>query len=205
MRNRMINAFLDSVEVPVSDDEDFEVVQTVSITSVSSISVKTLIIACRPLTAVIGQLCPTRPLYSKCGEQKLGQFGHLDDFGVICLDADVCIDPFQLFECKEVIVLTHQMFNVDNNRVISESEGISSGRYDPIYGFAAHVVTLSIMKECKYTVLIAQHSSIHPSLEDALNLTEHLALLGLDISQTSELARAFKQTVPINRSVPLYS
>ena len=193
----MIDAFLNSVEPPVSDDEDvpcvFQKIQSCKTTS----TVSTVVIACKPLT---DRLCPLSPL-----ENKLGSFGVFGSIGFICLDKEIRFDPKDIFgpAVAHIIVLTSLFITGGIDRCVAIVTETNCS--ECIIGMPACLMTQSLMKGVKCTILVAKHPSIHPSAEDAVNLAENLSpLISLPFSQF-EIVKSFNLAAPINRKVPLYS
>ena len=205
----MIDAFLDSIEPPVSDSEDEQfpkpAIQHLRVSTVRK--VKTLLVACKPLTAVFEHLCGDEEIVLAGDSQKAGRAGVSGPVGVLCLEREVRFDPRSVFDFDQIFVLVSKQGRLGVRCIASYNQSSLPAYTDAVSGMAACLLTQSLMtKTNNCSVIVVEHESIHPQLNDAMELWAALSkTLNLPTDFQSSIATAFKQAVPLNRKVPLYT
>ena len=212
--SRMLDNFLDSVDVFSSDDEiveqpDFHVKVSIS---TDRLFAETTVVAARPSSITFSYLFDSDegiPIICNATKAVIGRVVLFRGIAFVSVNRQQTrFNVSDIVETSRIIVL-HSQQSRSNSIIMFTSSSLSPGnRPIPTFGgLAADQYTQCLIRGLECTVIINEHTSIQADLDGIMSQWHALSKLVPEIADYSEdrVKQEFKRVFPINKKVPLYT
>jgi hypothetical protein len=211
----MLESFLDSIEAPFSDDDEFNFsshrAEVFPPQNHVPLCVRAVVVARTPLSCVFSHLRAQSVVSFSFSK---GSGFMCENIGYIALDDDVNLDIQRFFSGYSLVVVLHACRGTHGCvRYISSGEFPGNKRMkhieSPIDGMPADILTKSIIRnDAACIVLVNQHQSFRCEADGIISLWQALneiILVSDNLEIPNMIRNEFRKIVPLHARVPLYS